>query len=207
MWPTAAEIGIAARVELEAGGTGFWTVDYHYDVTELLERVVADLAAECGRPLGFEEQTVTETFDGGKRVLHVKHPPIVEVTTVTNNDDDDVLDPDDEEYHVYERYVKLPREVQTARVAVREATPQLWTVVYVGGYDDDGIPLPSVLKSVCAEIATRMLLRIDQQYRVYGNVNQFQDGEIRSVFGDKEKAFADQYARLRQAGLVLSVTR
>jgi hypothetical protein len=117
------------------------------------------------------------------------------------------LDLDDEEYHVYERYVKLERETQTTRVAVREATPQLWTVVYVGGYDDDGIPLPSVLKSVCAEIATRMLLRIDQQYRVYGNVDRFQDGEIISVFGDKEKAFADQYARLRQAGLVLSVTR
>ena len=207
MWPTASEIGIAARVDLEAVEGHYLTVDYGYDVTELLDRVVADLAAECGRPLGFEEQEVTETFDGGKRVLHVKHPPIVSVDSVTNNDDDDVLDPEDDEYHVYDRYVKLARDQQTARVAVREATPQLWTVVYVGGYDDDGIPLPAVLKSVCAEIATRILLRIDQQYRVYKNVEQFSDGEIRSVFADKEKAFADQYARLRQAGLVLTVTR
>jgi len=207
MWPTALEIGLAARVDLELDDGDYVTVDYGYNVTELLDRVVADLAAECGRSLGFAEQEVTETFDGGKHILHVKHPPIVSVDSVTDNDAEEELDPDDDEYYVYERYIKIPRDTEPVRVRVRDTTPQLYTVVYTGGYDDDGIPLPTVLKSVCAEIATRMLLRIDQQYRIYRNVDRFQDGEITSVFPDKQKELADQYARLARAGLVLRVTR
>lgn len=206
-WPTEAEIEITTRIELKADGEDFVTKDYDYNVTTLIERVIADLAAVCGRPLGFEEQTVTELFDGGRYILHVQCPPIISVTSVTDNEDDEELSLADEEYWIYDRYIKLPRPAQATRVAFRDTTPQRYTIVYVGGYKDAGTPLPTILVDVCAEIATRILLRIHQQYRVYGNVDQFRDGEIRSVFTDKDTAFADQYAKLSRKGIILRTVR
>ena len=206
-WPTELEIGIAARIELKAVGDDSVTKDYDYNVTTLIERVIADPAAVCGRPLEFEEQTVTEKFDGGKYILKAKHPPIISVASVTDNTNEEELSLDDEEYWIYDKYIKLPRPAQTARVPYRDITPQRYTVIYVGGYADGGTPLPTVLTDVCAEIATRLLLRVDQQYRVYGNVDQFQDGEIRSVFADKDKAFADQYIKLSRKGMILRTVR
>ena len=207
-WPTESEIGIAARIDLTQEPAGVWkTTDYSYNVTTLIERVIAEMAAVCGRPLGFEEQTVTETFDGGYYILSIKHPPIISVTSVTDNKESEELSLDDEEYWIYDRFIKLPRPAQTGRIASKDTTPQRYTVVYVGGYKDEGIPLPTVLADVCAEIATRILLRIDQQYRVYKNVDQFQDGSIRSVFSNKETAFADQYRKLSNKGMVLRAVR
>ncbi len=93
------------------------------------------------------------------------------------------------------------------RIQLKDRTPQLYTVVYVGGYDDDGTPLPADIKEVCAEMCTRTLLRVDQQYRVYDNVDQFVDGEAESVFANREKFFADQYAKLARNGRVMTVVR
>jgi hypothetical protein len=206
-WPTELEIGIAARLELTEEPSDVFKTSYGYNVTTLLERVIADLAATCNRPLGFDQATLTETFDGGRYILHVKNPPIASVTSVTDNDDDTELDIDEAEYWIYEKYVRLPRPVYTTRVAVRDNTPQRYTIIYVGGYDDDGTPLPADLVEVCAEMATRVLLRVDQQYRVYDNVDQFQDGEIKSVFPDKEKAFSDLYTKLARNGRIMRVVR
>jgi len=137
----------------------------------------------------------------------VSCPPIISVTSVTDNETETALDPDDKEYWVYPRYVKLPRPTDVVRIQLKDRTPQLYTVIYVGGYDDAGTPLPADVKEVCAEMCTRTLLRVDQQYRVYQNVDQFADGEIRSVFADKEKFFADQYAKLARNGRVMTAVR
>lgn len=207
-WPTESEIGIAARIELTEAPSGIWkTADYSYNVTTLIERVIADMAAVCGRSLGFAQRTVTEIFDGGRYILKAKHPPIISVTSVTDNEESEELSLADEEYWIYDKYIKLPRPAKTGRVARKDTTPQRYTVVYVGGYDDGGTPLPTIFTDVCAEIATRILLRIDQQYRVYGNVDQFRDGEIRSVFADKDTAFADQYLKLSNKGMILRAVR
>ncbi len=203
-WPTATEIGINTRVTVN-GSTGL--TDYSYNVTTMITNVIADLAARCNRPFGFDEQTLTQTFDGGNHILNVSNPPIISVTSVTDNDDDTVLDVDEDEYYVYTRYVRLPRPEPTTRVGLRDRTPQRYTVVYLGGYDVDGTPLPAVLTDICTEIASRTLLRVDQQYRVYDNVDKFQDGGIVSVFPDKEKAFADQYAKLAQSGMIIRIVR
>ena len=197
-WPTEDEIGSATRIELKASGDDWVTK---------ISRVVAYMASYCGRSLGFDEQTLSETFDGGKYLLRVKNPPIISVTSVTDNEDDEVLSLADEEYWIYDRYIKLPRPTPSRPVAMPDTTPQRYTVIYKGGYDDEGTPLPAIATDVCAEIATRVLLRIDQQYRVYDNVDQFRDGEIRSVFVDKDKAFADQYKKLDRSGLVLWAVR
>ena len=202
-WPTATEIGIATRIALELDGTDYVTVDYSYNVTTLIERVIADMAAVCGRPDGFDQQTVTDIFDGGRHILPMSCPPIISVTSVTDNELEEVLSLADSEYWIYDKYIKLPRVEQSVRVSYRDTTPQRYSVVYVGGYDDAGVPLPAVLADVCAEIATRILLRVDQQYRVYANVDSFRDGEIRSVFPDKQDAFADQYLKLNNAGMIL----
>jgi len=206
-WPTETEIGIMARLTLTEAPTGTFKTSYGYNVTALLAQVVNDIATFCGRPLGFDQQTVTEIFDGGNRILRVTCPPIISVTSVTDNSDDSVLDVDEDEYYVYEKQIRLPRPTPTERIPQRDTTPKRWTVVYVGGYDDDGTPLPAQVVEVCAEIATRTLLRVDQQYRVYQNVEKFQDGQITSVFPDKEKEFADQWRKLEQSGMVLSVVR
>jgi len=207
-WPTESEIGIAARIELTEEPTGVWkTTDYSYNVTTLIERVIADMAAVCGRSRGFEQATVTETYDGGRYILKVKHPPLISVISVTDNEEGEELSLADGEYWIYDKYIKLPRPATTGRVARNDTTPQRYTVIYVGGYDDAATPLPTVFTDVCAEIATRILLRIDQQYRVYGNVDQFRDGEIRSVFANKEMAFADQYRKLNNKGMVLRAVR
>jgi len=203
-WPTASEIGIATRVTVDED-TGL--TDYSYNVTAMIANVVADLAARCLRPLGFDEATVTQIFDGGNHILCVNHPPIISVTSVTDNSEEEVLDPDEDEYWVYTKHIRLPKPEQTSRVALRDRTPQRYTVVYVGGYSDAGTALPAVLTDICAEIASRTLLRVDQQYRVYDNVEKFQDGEIQSVFPDKEKAFEDQYRKLASSGMILRVVR
>ena len=206
-WPTETEIGKAARIELTEESGVFSTTDYAYNVTELLARVKAEVADYCLRPNGFDQQTVTQTFDGGRYSLYVNHPPIISVTSVTDNEYEETLSEDDEDYWVYDRFVRLEKPTSTKRIALREKTPQRYTIVYVGGYDDDGTPLPTVVKDVCAEIAVRTLLRIDEQYRVYRNVDRFQDGEIQSFFANKEKVMADQYAKLERAGMVLRAWR
>lgn len=196
-WPTANEIADATRVEVMQLAAGeYVTVDYLYNVTTMITAVIADLADKCLRPLGFDQQRVTETFDGGNLILPVSCPPIISVTSVTDNEEEETLDPDEDEYYVYEKYVRLPRPTQTTRVALRDRTPQRYTVIYVGGYTADGTPLPAILSDVCAEIASRTLLRVDQQYREYQNVDKFQDGVVQVVFPDKEKAFEDQYRKL-----------
>ena len=206
-WPTASEIGIETRIALTEAPISTWKTSYGYDVTAMLVQVIADIAAYCRRPLGFDQQTLTQVYDGGSYMLMASNPPIISVTSVTDNETEEVLDPDDDDYWVYDRYVRLPRPTDVVRIQLKDRTPQLYTVVYVGGYDDDATPLPADVKEVCAEIASRTLLRVDQQYRVYQNVDQFQDGEIRSVFPDKEKAFADQYAKLARNGRVMTVIR
>ena len=201
-WPTAAEIGVMTRVTVTDGATS-----YDYNVTGMITEVIADLASKCLRPLGFDQQTVTETFDGGNHILSVTCPPIISVTSVTDNEDEETLDPDEDEYYVYEKYIRLPRATQTTRVALRDRTPQRYTVIYVGGYTASGTPVPAILRDICAEIASRILLRVDQQYREYQNVDKFQDGEIQSVFPDKEKAFEDQYRKLSSSGHILRSVR
>ena len=205
-WPTASEIGIATRITLTEAPTGVFKTSYGFNVSEMLTEVIADIAAYCRRPFGFEQQTLTQIFDGGGYMLMVSNPPIISVTSVTENESETVLDTADDEYWVYDRYVRLPRPAE-GRILLKERTPKLYTVVYVGGYDDAGTPLPADVKEVCAEIASRTLLRVDQQYRVYQNVEQFQDGEARSVFPNKDTAFADQYAKLARNGRVMTVVR
>jgi len=207
-WPTASEIGIAARLTLTDTESGF-TTSYDYNVSVLLERVIAELAAYCKRPDGFDQATLTQTFDGGRRILKVRNPPIISVTSVSDNTTDPatVLDVDDDEYYVYTNYVKLPRPTDSVRLREQDRTPQRYTIIYVGGYDDAGTPLPGDLVDVCAEMATRILLRVDDQYRIYRNVDSFNDGQIESVFPNKEKAFSDLYARLSNNGHVKRVTR
>jgi len=208
-WPTELEIGIAARVELEDVGGVYETADYAYNVTQLLERVIAELSAHCKRPDGFDEATLTQTFDGGRRILTVRNPPIISVTSVSDNTTDPAteLDVDEDEYWVYAKYVKLPRPTGSVRLREQDRTPQRYTIVYVGGYDDEGTPLPGDLVDVCAEMATRILLRVDDQYRIYRNVDSFQDGQIKSVFPNKENVFSDLYTRLWNNGHVQSVAR
>lgn len=206
-WPTASEIGIMTRLTLTEDPTGVFKTSYGFNVSEMLTEVIADIAAYCRRPLGFEQQTLTQTYDGGKYILMVSCPPIISVTSVTDNELEEVLDPDDDDYWVYDRYVRLPRPSDAVRIQLKDRTPQLYTVVYVGGYDDSGTPLPADIKEVCAEMCTRTLLRVDQQYRVYQNVDQFVDGESESVFLNKEKFFADQYAKLARNGRVMTAVR
>ena len=206
-WPTASEIGIATRITLTAT-EGVYTTSYGFNVSEMLTEVIADIAAYCRRPFGFDKQTLTQTYDGGRYMLMVSNPPIISVTSLTDNYTDEVLDPDTDppEYWVYDRYVRIPRPTP-GRIQVKDRTPQLYDMIYVGGYDDDGTPLPADVKEVCAEMCARTLLRVDQQYRVYQNVEQFVDGEAESVFPNKEKFFADQYAKLARNGRVMTVTR
>lgn len=49
---------------------------------------------------------ITETFDGGVDTFVVKYPPIASVVSVT--EDDEVLSAADEDYYVYDTYVKFP---------------------------------------------------------------------------------------------------
>ena len=139
--------------------------------------------------------------------MMVSCPPIISVTSVTDNDSEEVLDASDDDYWVYDRYVRLPRPSDVVRIQLKDRTPQLYTVIYVGGYDDDGTPLPADIKEVCAEMCARTLLRVDQQYRVYDNVEEFVDGEAESKFANKDKFFADQYAKLARNGRVMTVVR
>ena len=208
-WPTASEIGIMTRITLTENDDGDFLTSYDFNVSAMLTEVIADIAAYCRRPLGFDEQTVTQTFDGGRYTLMVSCPPIISVTSVTDNSTDEVLDPttDPAEYWVYDRYVRLPRPSDVVRIQLKDRTAQLYTVVYVGGYDDAGTPLPADVKEVCAEMCARTLLRVDQQYRVYQNVEQFVDGEAKSVFPNKEKIFADQYAKFARNGRVMTAVR
>jgi len=207
-WPTASEIGIATRITLTEAPSGTFKTSYGFNVSEMMTEVIADIAAYCRRPFGFDQQTLTQVYDGGSYMLMVSNPPIISVTSVTDNYTDEALDAttDPPEYWVYDRYVRLPRPTP-GRIQIKDRTPQLWTVIYVGGYDDDATPLPADVKEVCAEIASRTLLRVDQQYRVYDNVEKFVDGEAESVFANKEKIFADQYAKLARNGRVMTVTR
>ena len=206
-WPTASEIGIMTRLTLTEEPTGVFKTSYGFNVSQMLLEVIADIAAYCRRPFGFDQQALTQTFDGGRYTLMVSCPPIISVTSVTDNETEEALDPDDDEYWVYDRYVRLPRPTDVVRIRLKERTPQLYTVIYVGGYGDDGTPLPSDVKEVCAEMCTRTLLRVDQQYRVYDNVDKFVDGEAQSVFPDREKFFKDQYAKLARNGRVMTAVR
>ena len=206
-WPTASEIGIMTRITLTEEPAGVFKTSYGFNVSEMLTEVIADIAAYCRRPFGFDQATRTQIFDGGRYTLMVACPPIISVTSVTDNELEEALDPDDDEYWVYDRYVRLTRPTEVTRIQLKERTPQLYTVVYVGGYDDDGTPLPSDIKEVCAEMCARTLLRVDQQYRDYQNVDQFVDGESESVFPDREKFFADQYAKLSRNGRVMTAVR
>jgi len=206
-WPTASEIGIMSRLTLTEAPTGVFKTSYGFNVSAMVTEVIADIAAYCRRPFGFDQDTFTQIFDGGRYMLMVSCPPIISVTSVTDNDSEEVLDASDDDYWVYDRYVRLPRPSDVVRIQLKDRTPQLYTVVYVGGYDDDGTPLPADIKEVCAEMCTRTLLRVDQQYRVYDNVDQFVDGEAESVFANREKFFADQYAKLARNGRVMTVVR
>jgi hypothetical protein len=77
----------------------------------LANAIIAGISAYadryCNRTWASSSNTeITETFDGGTDAFFVKNPPIASVVSVT--EDGDELSAEDEDYFVYDTYVKFP---------------------------------------------------------------------------------------------------
>lgn len=115
-YATYTDIEAFLNITLTAGGQSL--------VTTLIAEINAFVDNYCNRTWTKEaSEDITETFDGGTDKYFVDYPPIASVTSVTtgitSSYSGDVLSEDDDEFYVYDTYVRLavpasntPRSVQ-----------------------------------------------------------------------------------------------
>jgi len=197
-WPTGAEIQQRTDIALTYDeDAGVYVTSYGLDVTQMISDAVAACAAYCHRGrYGFDEATVTETFDE-HHVLQVCHPPITSVTSLTW--DSVELSEADEDFYVYDRYIRVAKPSTAGLIRSEPFEPErhVAILVYVGGYSDSGDRIiPAELKAIVREMVTRELLRIDHQYREMQGVSRYDIGESSGYFSSANTTMSDLFARL-----------
>jgi hypothetical protein len=212
-WPTAADVQARTGIACSSG-SGSDETSYGLNVTTLLERARAYAAEVCGRKpeYGFDETGITdETYDyTGQDLIFVSHPPIVAVSSVEL--DDSALSATNDEYYVYDKYIRLGKSREYG-LEIRDpylGIPRGLEISYTGGYSDaDGThkTIPSELKEIILEIASRWLLKIDERYRTDKNASKLTIGEYTAEFPDPEKDMADLINRLYRGEWNLRVWR
>ena len=119
-------------------------------VTALIADAQALIEAEVGRTL--ESASRTETFDGGRVTLFLKHWPVTAVATVTEDGASLTVDDD---FKFYENG-KLIRVSGDYQVAWKTLKRQAIDVAYTGGFDTpDHDSQLEHLGSICAEVVAR----------------------------------------------------
>jgi hypothetical protein len=198
-WPTASEIQQRTGIALTEGVTS-----YGLSVTDMITTALSEAAAYCNRErYGFDEATVTETFDG-LGILQVAHPPIMSVTSLTW--DGTALSEANEEFFVYDRYVKVPGDDRTY---LRSFEPEVISekiavLVYIGGYSDTAgathRAIPKELSEIIREMVVRELMRIDERYRVMKGVKDYSLSTAKATFKSDNELLSDLYSRLARGG-------
>jgi len=198
-WPTATEIQQRTGIALTGGVTS-----YDLSVTDMLSDALSAAAAYCNRErYGFDEATVTEVFDG-YGILQVSHPPIMSVSALTW--DGTALVEANEEFFVYDRYIKVPVDDKTYLMSFEPEviSEKIVSVTYIGGYSDTGgathRAIPRELKDIIREMVVRELLRIDEKYRVMKGVESYSLSTAKATFKPDNGLLSDLYARLARGG-------
>ncbi len=199
-WPTASDVATRAGATLSSAE---WTTTAA--VSSLLTNAKALAAAHCGRDprYGFDEASVTEKLDGGCLTIPVIHPPIQGSATVVW--DTDTLSESNEEFYAYDDYIRIVESDKDdlEPATVRPRYRKYVTLTYTGGFSDStsgARAIPTELKDVVLEMATRALMKIDQQYRQDGNPKKLQVGEYNVTWKEDDVLFSDLLRRLDRLG-------
>jgi hypothetical protein len=198
-WPTASEIQQRTGIALTTGVTA-----YGLNVTDMITNALSEAAAYCNRErYGFDEVEVTETFDG-LGILQVSHPPIMSVTSLTW--DGTALSEANEEFFVYDRYIKIPGDDKTYLMSFEPEviSEKIAVLVYKGGYSDTAgathRAIPKELSDIIREMIVRELLRIDERYRVMKGVQNYSLSTAKATFTPDNGLLSDLYTRLARGG-------
>lgn len=118
-------------------------------VTALIAAAQALIEAETGRTL--ESASRSETFDGGRVALFLKHWPVTAVATVT--EDGTALTADDYKFYENGKTIRVSGDYQVMWKTLKK---QAIAVAYTGGFlSPDHDSQLEHLGSICAEVVAR----------------------------------------------------